>query len=332
MSGARDISVVIDTFNQVPFIERAVESALAQDWTGRVEVIVVDDGSTDDTAARLERLGTHVRVIRRENGGQAAALATGIAASTRSLIALLDGDDEWRPDHLTKVCEAAERAGNAPVIWSLTERVDAQGRAIAADPPDALRASYARRPPDVAAACAGLVPWFPPTSGIAADGVLLRRLARNLPRKLRVAADGWLQVALSLSATSFAWNLERTVKLRVHSANAWTGRDDFDLEVLRARRALYVHLADEVVTLDDARPRRAVGLEASLRAQSQEFAIWEEIVRGRQAEALKLARDWAPPPWLRGVRRMFRRAHTLLASLIPVKAYQALRAMWRAIT
>jgi glycosyltransferase involved in cell wall biosynthesis len=328
MPSARDVSVVIDTYNQAPFIERAVESALAQDWTGRVEVIVVDDGSTDDTVTRLERFGTHIRLLRRENGGQAAALATGIAASTRGFVALLDGDDEWRPDHLRLICDLADER-NAAAVFSLTTRIDAAGAPVADDPPDSLRSRYAREAPNPEMARAGVVAWFPPTSGIAADGQLLRTLARNLPRRLRVAADGWLQVALALRASAFAWNLERSVRLRVHQSNAWTGRDEFDLDVLRARRALYSNLADEVVTLDDTLPRRALGLEQSLRSQAQEFAIWEYIVSGERAKARALAREWTPPLWMGGGRSAFRRFHTYLATFIPVGSYRSLREHWR---
>ena len=98
------VSVVIPTFNRADMVGRAIESALAQDYHP-VEVIVVDDGSTDDTPAVLERYADSVRTIRQENRGEGAARNAGIAASTGEFVAFLDSDDEWRPRHLAPLVD-----------------------------------------------------------------------------------------------------------------------------------------------------------------------------------------------------------------------------------
>lgn len=89
------VSVIIPAYNAAGFIHHAIESALAQ--THRpLEVIVVDDGSSDDTAAVAARYP--VQVIRQANGGPGSARNAGVRAARGEWIALLDHDDTWAPD------------------------------------------------------------------------------------------------------------------------------------------------------------------------------------------------------------------------------------------
>jgi glycosyltransferase involved in cell wall biosynthesis len=93
------VSVIIPTYNCGRYITEAVESALAQrDVT--VEVIVVDDGSTDDTAARLAPYRGRVQHFIQDNAGPGAARAVGQRAGRGEYLAFLDADDRWRPDKL----------------------------------------------------------------------------------------------------------------------------------------------------------------------------------------------------------------------------------------
>lgn len=96
---ALTVSVVIPTYNRVHLIARAVTSALANVAPGD-EVIVVDDGSTDDTLAKLAVFGDRIRAIRGRHAGAGAARNTGIAAARGDLVAFLDSDDEWLPNKL----------------------------------------------------------------------------------------------------------------------------------------------------------------------------------------------------------------------------------------
>ncbi len=95
----RLVSVVIPTYNYAHFVTGAVESALAQTYTDR-EVIVVDDGSTDDTRDRLAPFDGRIRYIHQENRGLSAARNTGIQAARGALVAFLDSDDLWHPEKL----------------------------------------------------------------------------------------------------------------------------------------------------------------------------------------------------------------------------------------
>lgn len=102
------VSVVIPCYNYAHYLRHAVDSVLAQTYVDR-EIIIVDDGSTDDTPAVAAAYGDRVRVIRQPNAGLPAARNTGIRAASKPFIALLDADDVWLPGYLSAVMTAFAR-------------------------------------------------------------------------------------------------------------------------------------------------------------------------------------------------------------------------------
>lgn len=105
------VSVVIPMFNRAATIQRAVNSALAQSFRN-IEVIVVDDASSDDSVAIVTAIDDQrVRLLRRDrNGGASAARNVGVAAARGELVAFLDSDDEWFPRKLEIQVTALESA------------------------------------------------------------------------------------------------------------------------------------------------------------------------------------------------------------------------------
>jgi GT2 family glycosyltransferase len=95
------VSVILPTYNRDAIVSRAIESVLSQTYP-HCELIVVDDGSTDNTAALLNTYANRINVIHRDNGGVSAARNTGIRCSTGDYIALLDSDDYWLPEKLAE--------------------------------------------------------------------------------------------------------------------------------------------------------------------------------------------------------------------------------------
>jgi hypothetical protein len=127
------VTCVITAYNYGRYVGGAIESALNQDWPAdRLEVLVVDDGSTDDTAERAERYGERVRVIRQANAGVIAATNRGIAEARGELIALLDADDEWLPH---KVAAQVARFARPEVglVYGNMELMDGAGRTLHPD-------------------------------------------------------------------------------------------------------------------------------------------------------------------------------------------------------
>lgn len=95
------VSVIIPTYNRWPKIGEAVDSVLGQTWTD-FELIVVDDGSTDDTGAQLGKYGASLRIITQNRKGVSAARNAGVSAAHGGLLAFLDSDDLWRSDKLDR--------------------------------------------------------------------------------------------------------------------------------------------------------------------------------------------------------------------------------------
>ena len=104
------VSVIIPAYNCARFIREAVDSALAQDYVA-LEVIVVDDGSTDDTGAILASYGDRIRLLSQPNRGCAAARNAGIALARGRYVAFLDGDDVWWPSKIRYQMQALGKAG-----------------------------------------------------------------------------------------------------------------------------------------------------------------------------------------------------------------------------
>jgi glycosyltransferase involved in cell wall biosynthesis len=93
------VTAIIPTYNRAALVRRAIGSALAALSPGD-EVIVVDDGSSDDTVAVVESFGEPVRLLRRSHGGAGASRNAGLAAAKGDFVAFLDSDDEWFPDKI----------------------------------------------------------------------------------------------------------------------------------------------------------------------------------------------------------------------------------------
>ncbi|MGH9675552.1 MAG: glycosyltransferase, partial [Candidatus Acidiferrum sp.] len=110
--------VLITTYNYGQFVEQAIESVLAQDFPrGKLQVLVVDDGSTDDTAERVRKYGSRVEYFYQPNGGQASALNIGFAKARGEIIALLDADDFFLPGKLARTVEAFEQNPAAGLVY-----------------------------------------------------------------------------------------------------------------------------------------------------------------------------------------------------------------------
>lgn len=141
------VSVVLPTYNRAPFLPGSIHSVLAQtvqDW----ELIIVDDGSTDDTRLVLNRFkDPRIEVIYREHEGQNLTMRAGVEASTCPLIAFLSSDDELTPNALADYLVALEQNEWADAVYGDTyiEHIDSifggtagQRSALRAVEPEAL--------------------------------------------------------------------------------------------------------------------------------------------------------------------------------------------------
>jgi glycosyltransferase involved in cell wall biosynthesis len=126
------VSVIIPTYNRAHMIGRTIASALAQTHK-QLELVVVDDGSTDGTRAVFEReyaSDPRIRYVHRENGGPSAARNTGFAHARGDYIALLDSDDTWAPWKLQLQLGVMERRPELGMTWTDMVMIDADQRVV----------------------------------------------------------------------------------------------------------------------------------------------------------------------------------------------------------
>ena len=120
-------SVVVPLWNSRATVRETVGSVLAQSWQ-EFELIVVDDGSTDDSVAMLEGIeDPRLRILRQANAGAGVARNTGIAAARADWIAFLDADDLWLPDHLAELDRVRGRFPEAGLIGTAWLQADRDG-------------------------------------------------------------------------------------------------------------------------------------------------------------------------------------------------------------
>lgn len=224
------VSVIIPNYNYERYVGAAIESALGLDWAA-VEVIVVDDGSTDGSRAVIERYRDRVQIIHKTNGGQTDACNVGFAACRGDLAIFLDSDDILSPSLMREV--AAIWRPDVVKVQCQMSTIDASGAAIGSVFP-----SYRMRPtPDKVfhwAKSSGAYPT-PPGSGNVYSAKLLRTI---FPLDgTESASDSYL-----LAAAPFLGAVETIARplvyYRIHGLNdgALTGADPskFAREVTRA--------------------------------------------------------------------------------------------------
>jgi glycosyltransferase involved in cell wall biosynthesis len=125
MSATTLASVIVNNYNYGRYVGEAIESALAQSH-GPTEVIVVDDGSTDESRRVIEGYAGRARVVLKENGGQASALNAGFRVSRGEVVVFLDSDDVLLPTAVERAAALLADPGVAKVHWPMWE-VDRTG-------------------------------------------------------------------------------------------------------------------------------------------------------------------------------------------------------------
>jgi len=126
-----EISVIIPSYNHAPFVREAIDSVIAQTLPA-TEIIVVDDGSTDDSVMRIREVADpRLKVIARpDNQGGAEALNIGIREARSPFIAICNSDDAWEPDKLARQLALLEAAPEVAAVFSDVSWVDARGRSV----------------------------------------------------------------------------------------------------------------------------------------------------------------------------------------------------------
>jgi glycosyltransferase involved in cell wall biosynthesis len=223
------VSVVVDTYNHEAFIRDAIISVLQQEYQlGAVEVLVVDDGSRDGTAKQLSVFADRVRIIRKENGGQASALNLGVSWAKGDIIAFLDGDDWWHPRKLQAVVGYLLRNPGVGMVGHGIIEVAADGSQRALRPAELIRFDLKS---ETGPATFKTVACFLGTSRLTCRRGVLDRLL-PIPEALVIEADEYL-FTLGGAVAEAAVLDEPLCYYRLHAHNLYQFSDN---DPVRARR------------------------------------------------------------------------------------------------
>lgn len=204
-----DVSVVIPAYNAQATLAETLQSVISQTLSD-FEVIVVDDGSTDMTAAIACSFGDpRIRVISMDNGGVARARNRGVAESHADLIAFLDADDVWQPHKLQRQVQRLEEAPHIAVCVTAATQIDTESRELGSMP--LLQADDCCEALLLYSMIAGCI-----SSGLIRKGALDQVGGFNPTFTQCADWDLWLRLS---RITRFAMINEELVLYRTHSGN-----------------------------------------------------------------------------------------------------------------
>jgi glycosyltransferase involved in cell wall biosynthesis len=218
MSGPR-VSVVVNNFNYERYLGEAIDSALAQDHDD-VEVVVVDDGSTDGSAEIVASYGSRVVPVLKPNGGQGSAFNAGFAVATGDVVIFLDADDRLAPAAARTVAAAFAADADLASVQYRLQVIDGDGRSTGTIRP---RRSGALPSGDLAAHVIRFRAYhWQPTTGNAYAASALARIMPVPEGSYRIEADAFLAELIPFCGPMRGLD-DVLGDYRVHGANNYRG-------------------------------------------------------------------------------------------------------------
>ena len=214
------VSVIINNYNYGLFLREAIDSALNQTYS-HTKVIVVDDGSTDDSREIIASYRDRIISVLKKNGGQASAFNAGFAVSQGDIICFLDADDIFMPDKVAEIVEifrCQQDIGwcfhSLSLLDNNTKLFIKQSKKYSSGECDfRVRIKRAKLPYIHTA-----------TSGLCFTRPLLQRIL-PMPEDIAIASDNYLKFAVAALSKGFFLNKELVLQ-RIHGNNAYTLRND----------------------------------------------------------------------------------------------------------
>jgi len=206
------LSVLINNFNYARYLGQCIDSVLSQDYPD-FEIVVVDDGSTDDSRQIIAAYGDRIVSVLKENGGQASSFNAGFAAASGDILFLLDADDAFLPGKLTRIAEIYDRN---EIDWCF-DRVTINE----SDPPPAeLQVTLFDKRETLRK---GGFPSLPvPTSGLSFRRSLLSQILPMSVATDVVLSDNYIKFAAAYLGRGAIIETPLTFQ-RIHASNRYTG-------------------------------------------------------------------------------------------------------------
>jgi glycosyltransferase involved in cell wall biosynthesis len=291
------VAVVIPAYNAEDTIGETIESVQAQSWTA-LDIVVVDDGSTDNTTDIVERRARQderIRLVRQKNGGVAAARNAGARSSDAPYLAFLDADDIWAPDKIAaQMALVHGESGELQLVYCWFAQIDREGRAYPVAPQrliegDAL-AEIARSnfvgngssmlvPREIFDAVGGFDSGLRDRDAQGCEDLLFLALAsrhyrfRVVPRHLlgyRLSHVG-MSTSVDRMLRSFDLVVERITALEPDTASAWVAHRKDLIRWLAGRAAMGGRPGAALAILRRMGPRTLGGMIASLPALGRTY-------------------------------------------------------------
>jgi len=235
------ISVLIDSYNYGRFIEEAIDSVLSQDFPKeQMQVLVVDDGSTDDTPERVGKYGSSIEYIRKENGGQASAFNVGFQHAKAEIVVLLDADDYFLPGKLRRIVEEFQKHPDAGMVYHARLELFTDTGSLEKEKPEFVGLTGF-----IAKDEEKMDKYLPcPTSCLAVRRKIAERVL-PIPESLRLQADGQFCFLMPLIAPIVAI-AEPLAVYRVHGNNLFYVSETAGVEQMQGRIKSFMNLMREV--------------------------------------------------------------------------------------
>ena len=318
------LSVLIDTYNHAKFIEQAILSVLDQDFPmDETEILVVDDGSTDKTPDILRKFEPRIRILQKQNGGQASAFNLAIPQCKGEVIAFLDGDDWWTRDKLRTIIPIFESQQDIGAVGHGCLMVNTQGHLQKTVIPQKARRLNART--SESAALFSRYACFFGTSKVAYRKSLLEQLL-PIPEGAVIEADEWLFTLAPWLSDVMVLD-QALFYYRLHGGNMYmlNGATEKGLHRMHNSLACLVQYFPPKMRALGIPPEIEAPLLANLRLQTDRLRL--QIVGGSRWEVLQLERATndvfihkAPLGY-----RMFKQVALLLTLVLPSKQFFRLR-------
>jgi len=279
-------SIIVNNFNYASFLRDAIESALQQDYAD-LEIIVVDDGSTDNSREVIASYGNQLITVYKENGGQGSAFNAGFNVARGELICFLDADDVFLPNKVSAAMQAFDKNPTASLIYHRLQMVDIY-KNLRGDPwPPVVLCG------DIRAKVERTGGWWPRpmTSGLCASRRFLLKVLPLSTENNKLCADGYLAGLAPFFGPVIG--LEDALAIyRLHDTSYWSLRNSsFQEECQQRLDRLIVefNLVNEVLN-QHVLDRSTMSLEDNLRYQQWSFGAGKSHSRLKAIKTVMCAK------------------------------------------
>lgn len=229
------VTVLVNNFNYETFISQAIDSVLNQDYKN-IEIIVVDDGSTDGSAKIINSYGQQVIPVFKKNGGQASAFNSGFEKSKGDIVCFLDADDTFILNKISTLVKIFKEHPDAGWIFHELQYIDKDGEYITEQIEERgvenkifkdFRQDIKKIKP---------MPYFPATTGLSFRADLLKKIF-PVPESFRISADSFLRFAALCQVPGVLYP-ENLATHRQHGKNLYVLNPD--MHYFRAEKGIYI--------------------------------------------------------------------------------------------